>query len=125
MNIRRGRRLSLEATLGRYVSALRESLEEMTAVEEVLIKRVNYLSMALEDCFREINLLHLRLNILAVPPMEPIGLKKIGTLVTRSFTPPDGMLRFQNLLLMSPLRFRSFPLHYLKRRLTNNPLSSF
>ncbi|MFS7985212.1 hypothetical protein Hanom_Chr11g00995861 [Helianthus anomalus] len=44
----------------------------MTAVEEVLIDRVNYLSMGLEDCFREINLLHQRLNILVMPPMEPI-----------------------------------------------------
>ncbi|MFS7943154.1 hypothetical protein Hanom_Chr06g00496961 [Helianthus anomalus] len=68
---RRGRRLSLEATLVRYVSALRESLEEMTAVEEVLIDRVNYLFIALEDCFREINLIHQRLNILVVPPPPP------------------------------------------------------
>ncbi|MFS7963489.1 hypothetical protein Hanom_Chr08g00738651 [Helianthus anomalus] len=44
----------------------------MTLVEEVLINRVNYLSMGLENCFREINLLHQRLNILAMPPMEPI-----------------------------------------------------
>ncbi|MFS7961968.1 hypothetical protein Hanom_Chr08g00721161 [Helianthus anomalus] len=44
----------------------------MTLVEEVLIDRVNYLTMGLKDCFREINLLHQRLNILALPPMEPI-----------------------------------------------------
>ncbi|MFS8020013.1 hypothetical protein Hanom_Chr15g01410591 [Helianthus anomalus] len=44
----------------------------MTTVEEVLIDRVNYLSMALEDFFREINLLHQGLNILVTPPMEPI-----------------------------------------------------
>ncbi|MFS7998574.1 hypothetical protein Hanom_Chr12g01155491 [Helianthus anomalus] len=44
----------------------------MTAVEEVLIDRVNYLTMELEDSFREINLLHQRLNILVVPLMEPI-----------------------------------------------------
>ncbi|MFS8002690.1 hypothetical protein Hanom_Chr13g01205031 [Helianthus anomalus] len=44
----------------------------MTAVEEVLIDRVNYLSMGLEDCFREMHLLHQRLNILVVPPMDPI-----------------------------------------------------
>ncbi|MFS8016523.1 hypothetical protein Hanom_Chr15g01369641 [Helianthus anomalus] len=71
-NNHRGRRLSLEANLVRYVSVLRESLKEITAVEEVLIYRVNYLSMALEDCFREINVLHKRLNILVVPPMELI-----------------------------------------------------
>ncbi|MFS7970244.1 hypothetical protein Hanom_Chr09g00818751 [Helianthus anomalus] len=44
----------------------------MTVVEQVLIDRVNYLYMGLEDCFREINFLHQRLNILVVPPMEPI-----------------------------------------------------
>ncbi|MFS8001354.1 hypothetical protein Hanom_Chr13g01189411 [Helianthus anomalus] len=44
----------------------------MTLVEEVPIGRVNYLTMGLEDCFREINLLHQRLNILALPPMEAI-----------------------------------------------------
>ncbi|MFS7998260.1 hypothetical protein Hanom_Chr12g01151591 [Helianthus anomalus] len=44
----------------------------MTTVEELLIDRMNYLSMGLEDCFREINLLHQRLNILVMPPMEPI-----------------------------------------------------
>ncbi|MFS7962799.1 hypothetical protein Hanom_Chr08g00730741 [Helianthus anomalus] len=44
----------------------------MTLVDKVLIDRVNYLTMGLEDCFREINLLHQSLNILALPPMEPI-----------------------------------------------------
>ncbi|MFS7916965.1 hypothetical protein Hanom_Chr03g00183521 [Helianthus anomalus] len=41
-------------------------------VEEAVIDRVNYLTLALEDSFREINLLHQRLNILVMPPMEPI-----------------------------------------------------
>ncbi|MFS7961449.1 hypothetical protein Hanom_Chr08g00715191 [Helianthus anomalus] len=71
-NNRRGRIVSLEATLVRYVSALKESLEEMTAVEAVLIDRVNYLSTGLEDCFKKINYLDQRLNIFVGPPMEPI-----------------------------------------------------
>ncbi|MFS7912082.1 hypothetical protein Hanom_Chr02g00125671 [Helianthus anomalus] len=44
----------------------------MTSVEEVLIDRINYLTVGLENSFQEINLLHQRLNILAMPPMEPI-----------------------------------------------------
>ncbi|MFS8021870.1 hypothetical protein Hanom_Chr16g01432561 [Helianthus anomalus] len=44
----------------------------MTAVEEVLIDQVNYVTLALESRFREINLLHQRLNILVVPPMDLI-----------------------------------------------------
>ncbi|MFS7947545.1 hypothetical protein Hanom_Chr06g00549531 [Helianthus anomalus] len=58
--------------LVRYVYSLRGSIEEMTTVEEVLIDRVNYLTLALEDSCKEINLLHQRLNILVMPPMEPI-----------------------------------------------------
>ncbi|MFS7929004.1 hypothetical protein Hanom_Chr04g00327481 [Helianthus anomalus] len=54
----------------RYVSALRESLDEMTLLKEVIIDNLNYLSMGLEDCLREINLLHQRLNILSMPPIE-------------------------------------------------------
>ncbi|MFS8033198.1 hypothetical protein Hanom_Chr17g01566681 [Helianthus anomalus] len=86
-NHRRGRILSFEATLVRYVSALRESLNEMTIVEEVLIYHVNYLSMGLEDCFREINLLHQRLNILAMPPMEPIWLQEDWNLTNEVIQP--------------------------------------
>ena len=71
-NSRRERRPSIEATLVRYVMALREALDEMTSVEEVLIDRINYLTVGLENSFQEINLLHQRLNILAMPPMEPI-----------------------------------------------------
>ncbi|MFS7893585.1 hypothetical protein Hanom_Chr00s000988g01671051 [Helianthus anomalus] len=52
--------------------ALREALDEMTSVEEVLIDCINYLAVGLENSFQEINLLHQRLNILAMPPMEPI-----------------------------------------------------
>ncbi|MFS7978617.1 hypothetical protein Hanom_Chr10g00917551 [Helianthus anomalus] len=44
----------------------------MASVEEVLIDRVNYPTLALESSFREINLLHQRLNILVVPPMDLI-----------------------------------------------------
>ncbi|MFS7986369.1 hypothetical protein Hanom_Chr11g01009501 [Helianthus anomalus] len=44
----------------------------MTSVEEILIDRINYLTVGLENSFQEINLLHQRLNILALPPMEPI-----------------------------------------------------
>ncbi|MFS7935130.1 hypothetical protein Hanom_Chr05g00399851 [Helianthus anomalus] len=44
----------------------------MTTVEEVLTDRVNYLTLALEDSFGEINFLHQRLNILVMPPIEPI-----------------------------------------------------
>ncbi|MFS8009960.1 hypothetical protein Hanom_Chr14g01291411 [Helianthus anomalus] len=44
----------------------------MTSVEEVLINRINYLTVELESSFQEINLLHQRLNILTMPPMEPI-----------------------------------------------------
>ncbi|MFS8024260.1 hypothetical protein Hanom_Chr16g01461141 [Helianthus anomalus] len=47
----------------------------MTTVEEVLIDRVNYLTLAPEDSFREITLVHQRLNILVVPPMDPILLQ--------------------------------------------------
>ena len=71
-NSRRERRPSIEATLVRYVMALREALDEMTSVEEVLIDRINYLTVGLENSFQEINLLYQRLNILAMPPMEPI-----------------------------------------------------
>ncbi|KAJ0615317.1 hypothetical protein HanIR_Chr02g0072741 [Helianthus annuus] len=71
-NSRRERRSSIEATLVRYVMALREALDEMTSVEEVLIDRINYLTVGLENSFQEINLLHQRLNILVTPPMEPI-----------------------------------------------------
>ncbi|MFS7970001.1 hypothetical protein Hanom_Chr09g00815821 [Helianthus anomalus] len=86
-NHRRGRILSLEATLVRYVSALRESLNEMTLVEEVLIDRVNYFLMGLEDCFREINLLHQRLNILVMPPTEPIWLQEDWNLANKVIQP--------------------------------------
>ena len=44
----------------------------MTSVEEVLIDRINDLTMGLESSFQEINLLHQRLNILVAPPMEPV-----------------------------------------------------
>ncbi|MFS7893875.1 hypothetical protein Hanom_Chr11g00997771 [Helianthus anomalus] len=44
----------------------------MTSVEEILINCNNYLTLGLENNFQEINLLHKRLNILAMPPMEPI-----------------------------------------------------
>ncbi|KAJ0835175.1 hypothetical protein HanRHA438_Chr16g0752131 [Helianthus annuus] len=71
-NSRRGRRPSIEATLVHYVMALREALDEMTSVEEVLIDRINYLTVGLENSFQEINLLHQRLNILVKPPMEPV-----------------------------------------------------
>ncbi|MFS7956170.1 hypothetical protein Hanom_Chr07g00651431 [Helianthus anomalus] len=47
----------------------------MTTVEGVLIDRVNYLTLAPEDSFRKINLLHHRLNILVVPPKDPILLQ--------------------------------------------------
>ncbi|MFS7931583.1 hypothetical protein Hanom_Chr04g00357671 [Helianthus anomalus] len=52
--------------------ALREAIDEMTSLEEILIDRINYLTVGLENSFQEINLLHQRLNILAMPPMEPI-----------------------------------------------------
>ncbi|MFS7921377.1 hypothetical protein Hanom_Chr03g00236081 [Helianthus anomalus] len=52
--------------------ALREALDEMTSVEEVLIDRINYLTVGLENSFQEINLLHQRLNNLVTPHMEPI-----------------------------------------------------
>ena len=65
-------RPSVEATLVHYVIALREALDEMTSVEEVLIDRINDLTMGLESSFQEINLLHQRLNILVAPPMEPV-----------------------------------------------------
>ncbi|MFS7931407.1 hypothetical protein Hanom_Chr04g00355611 [Helianthus anomalus] len=45
----------------------------MTSVEEILIDRINYLTVGLENSFQEINLLHQRLNILFMPPMEPIS----------------------------------------------------
>ena len=72
INSRRERRSSIEATLVRYVMALCEALDEMTSVEEVLIDRINYLTVGLENSFQEINLLHQRLNILVTPPMEPV-----------------------------------------------------
>ncbi|MFS7902706.1 hypothetical protein Hanom_Chr01g00014341 [Helianthus anomalus] len=67
--------------------ALIESIEEMTVVEEVLIDRVNYLSIALKDNFREINLLHQSLNILVVPPMEPIFPQKDWNLSNEVINP--------------------------------------
>ena len=71
-NSRSGRRPSIKATLVHYVMALREALDEMTSVEKVLIDRINYLTVGLENSFQEINLLHQRLNILVTPPMEPV-----------------------------------------------------
>ncbi|MFS7905637.1 hypothetical protein Hanom_Chr01g00050021 [Helianthus anomalus] len=71
-NSRRERRSSIEATLVRYVCALREALDEMTSVEEVLIDRINYLTVGLESSFQEINLLRQRLKILTMPLVEPI-----------------------------------------------------
>ncbi|MFS7978584.1 hypothetical protein Hanom_Chr10g00917151 [Helianthus anomalus] len=61
----------------------------MTLVEEVLIDHVNYLTMGLEDCFREINLLHQRLNILALPPMEPIFPQEDWNLASEVIQPMD------------------------------------
>ncbi|MFS7945905.1 hypothetical protein Hanom_Chr06g00529631 [Helianthus anomalus] len=52
----------------------------MTTVEEILIDCINYLTVGLENSFLEINLLHQRLNILSMRPMEPIFHKRIGTL---------------------------------------------
>ncbi|MFS7952227.1 hypothetical protein Hanom_Chr07g00604481 [Helianthus anomalus] len=44
----------------------------MTGVEEALVDRINHLTVGLEGCLREVNLLHQRLNILASPPLVPI-----------------------------------------------------
>ncbi|MFS8019979.1 hypothetical protein Hanom_Chr15g01410171 [Helianthus anomalus] len=44
----------------------------MTSAEEAIIDRINHLTVGLENCLQEVNLLHQRLNILAMPPMEPI-----------------------------------------------------
>ncbi|MFS7895552.1 hypothetical protein Hanom_Chr05g00428661 [Helianthus anomalus] len=41
----------------------------MTSVEEALIDCINHLMVGLENCLQEVNLLHQRLNILAMPPM--------------------------------------------------------
>ncbi|MFS8034059.1 hypothetical protein Hanom_Chr17g01576741 [Helianthus anomalus] len=51
---------------------MRESIEEMTTGEAVVIDRVNYLTLALEDSLKEIKLVHQRLNIFMMPPMEPV-----------------------------------------------------
>ncbi|MFS7968203.1 hypothetical protein Hanom_Chr09g00794721 [Helianthus anomalus] len=59
----------------------------MTMVEEVLIYRVHYLSLGLEDCFRDINLLHQRLNILAMAPMEPIWPQEDWNLANKVIQP--------------------------------------
>ncbi|MFS8010404.1 hypothetical protein Hanom_Chr14g01296641 [Helianthus anomalus] len=62
----------MEASLLNYAYALREAIDEMTSVEEALIDRINHLTVALESCLQEVNLLHQRLNILATPPMVQI-----------------------------------------------------
>ncbi|MFS7919342.1 hypothetical protein Hanom_Chr03g00211611 [Helianthus anomalus] len=43
--------------------------------------------MALEDCLREINLLHQRLNILVVPPKKPIWPQKDWNLANEVIQP--------------------------------------
>ncbi|MFS7990845.1 hypothetical protein Hanom_Chr11g01063681 [Helianthus anomalus] len=70
----------------------------MTSVEEALIDRINYLMVGLENCLKEVNLLHQRLNILAMRPMEPIFPQEIGTWRKTSLSQLDGMTFLRNLL---------------------------
>ncbi|MFS7962160.1 hypothetical protein Hanom_Chr08g00723391 [Helianthus anomalus] len=44
----------------------------MTSVEEALVDRINHLTVGLEGCLQEVNLLHQMLNIIASPPVVPI-----------------------------------------------------
>ncbi|MFS7931232.1 hypothetical protein Hanom_Chr04g00353581 [Helianthus anomalus] len=100
----------------RYVSALRE---------EVLIDHVNYLSMGIEDCFKEINLLQQRLNILAMPPMEPIWPQEDWNLANEVIQPTgweDEIPEPPPLNVAFEVPINPAP---LKKKSKRNPTSSF
>ncbi|MFS7983397.1 hypothetical protein Hanom_Chr11g00974041 [Helianthus anomalus] len=89
-NNRNGRRSSTaEDSLVNYVYALREAIDEMTGVEEALVDRINHLTVGLEGCLREVNLLHQRLNILASPPLVPIITQRAWNVVPEVIIPAE------------------------------------
>ena len=87
---RNGRRSSTaEDSLVNYVYALREAIDEMTGVEEALVDRINHLTVGLEGCLREVNLLHQRLNLLASPPLVPIITQRAWNVVPEVIIPAE------------------------------------
>ncbi|MFS8007631.1 hypothetical protein Hanom_Chr14g01263321 [Helianthus anomalus] len=87
---RQGRRTStVEDSLVNYVYALREGIDEMTGVEEALVDRINHLTVGLEGCLREVNLLHQRLNILTSLPLVPIIIQKAWNVVHEVIIPAE------------------------------------
>ncbi|KAJ0590434.1 hypothetical protein HanIR_Chr04g0197371 [Helianthus annuus] len=89
-NNRNGRRSSTaEDSLVNYVYALREATDEMTGVEEALVDRINHLTVGLEGCLREVNLLHQRLNLLASPPLVPVITQRAWNVVPEVIIPAE------------------------------------
>ena len=89
-NNRNGRRSSTaEDSLVNYVYALREDIDEMTGVEEALVDRINHLTVGLEGCMREVNLLHQRLNLLASPPLVPVITQRAWNVVPEVIIPAE------------------------------------
>ena len=87
---RNGRRSSTaEDSLVNYVYALREAIDEMTGVEEALVDRINHLTVGLEGCLREVNLLHQRLNLLASPPLVPVITQRAWNVVPEVIIPAE------------------------------------
>ena len=89
-NNRNGRRSSTaEDSLVNYVYALREAVDELTSVEEALVDRVNHLTIGLEGCLQEVNLLHQRLNLLASPPLVPVITHRAWNVVPEVIIPAE------------------------------------
>ncbi|KAJ0599582.1 hypothetical protein HanIR_Chr03g0106511 [Helianthus annuus] len=89
-NSRQGRRSSMaEDSLVNYVYSLREAIDEMTGVEEALVDRINHLTVGLEGCLREVNLLHQRLNLLASPPLVPVITQTAWNMVPEVIIPAE------------------------------------
>ena len=61
----------------------------MTGVEEALVDRINHLTVGLEGCLREVNLLHQRLNLLASPPLVPIITQRAWNVVPEVIIPAE------------------------------------
>ena len=95
---RQGRRSSTaEDSLVNYVYALREAIDEMTGVEEALVDRINHLTVGLEGCLHEVNLLHQRLNLLASPPLVPIITQRAWNVVPEVVIPAEWYAMHQEL----------------------------
>ncbi|MFS7906216.1 hypothetical protein Hanom_Chr01g00056691 [Helianthus anomalus] len=78
-----------EDSLVNYVYALREAIDEMTVVEEALVDRINHLTVGLEGCLREVNLLHQMLNILTSPPLVPVITQRAWNVVLEVIIPAE------------------------------------